>query len=96
MANGEAVEFAGGGVFGDGNLPDITAHLLLERFDQVLHLPIRPLHHQLDPPIGQISHKSLHIVLESQILNRIPKPHSLNSPGEMTRATMKWRCDWGS
>lgn len=69
-------------------MANVAIHLLPERFDDAVDLPIRPFHDDLDAPVGKISDVTGYIVLLSDVLGRVPKPDSLHATAEMNRAAM--------
>jgi len=47
------------------------------------HFLIRPLHYKLNAAIWQVPNVPQHVVLHSNILHNISKPHPLHAPAEM-------------
>ena len=96
MPDRKTAQLAGGGLFGDVGFSNEAAHLLLQRIDQAFDLRSGAFQDQFDAAIGEVFDEAVHIVLQRKVLNRVSKPDPLHAAAEVTRPSMKRRCDVGS
>jgi hypothetical protein len=88
MSNRKPIKFPRRWIELPVQMPDVTIHLLPERFDDPVHLAVRPFHDHFHPPVGKISHVTGYIVLEGDVLGGVAKADSLHPTAEMNRAAM--------
>ena len=88
MPNGEVIKFPG--CAGDGLIdsPNVTFHLPLQIFQEIIHFLVRPLHDQLDPSIRHVPHVTADVILHRQIRHRVPKTDALDAPADPTFTAM--------
>jgi hypothetical protein len=88
MADGEVVEFAGGGIGFRIDVADVAVHFLAETFQDVVHFPIIAFKHQFNPAIGKIPDIALDSIAHRDVLRGVSEADTLNPPIEVDDATM--------